>query len=131
MEADEIINCFITKVHIIYDFIKREWGFNDILIRKNKNEIPYANIDIKKSEIKRYSFHGFGCLFKFNKFEIDVELLDDAVGFTTWSVFKFVQKLNEDITEEEVYGILLEKEKLGILKRQKENFIFIPETHSV
>lgn len=122
MNIEDIIKEFLKDIKYIQIFITENWGIHNIFERKNKGDIPNVDFNIKDSLIKGYSFHGCGCLFKFKNKSVDVELLDNTLSFTLWSVKVFVYNYIKDIDDDLISKELSKLVKNNILDELNNNF---------
>lgn len=107
---------FLHKFKAIRLFINENFGFKDILIRKNQGLIKEREFGIKNSKVTGYVFHGFGCEFRLNNEIIDIEFgTNNSIGFTKWSFFSYCKQFNTHITELEVEKYLQRQVEMNSL----------------
>lgn len=111
---------FIERFKITLLFISENFGDKDVLKLKNQGAIQARNLDIRNSKISGYIFHGFGCEFRFKNNILDVEFDNDNIGFTSWSFFSYLNKINSQTTEEEIERFLKGKVSSNELKYNKK-----------
>lgn len=113
---DSIYVDFIEKFKAVLSFISENFGNREILLRKNQGLILSRNLDVKKSKITGYIFHGSGCEFRFKNTLLDIEFDQDHIGFTGWSFYFYSQSINPQITEIETDKYLRGKVRDSELK---------------
>ena len=121
---EESLDFFVKHILVSKAFLVEKFGETDYLKLKNSGVIPHKEHNVKNSQVKGYSFHGYGCSFNFKNFEIDVEFEDDLIGFTCWAFYIFLKRRNEEVDSKEVCIFLDNQLEKGKLKKGKK--IYFP-----
>lgn len=117
---NDLFKLFLADLIYIQSFVFENFGKNKILENKNQGKFLSRDYSIKNSRIKGYAFHGYGCLFQFRDFYIDVDLRFDKVGFTIECLSKYLQQKSSEIEIGEIEKFLKTEIELKIIEFNKE-----------
>ena len=100
----EILTEYVNDIKEAECFMKKRYGEVHFLRRKNKGIIPSELNEIKNSPIESYLFHGRVCFFVKEHYTFDVEfdLNSQDLGFTEWTVLKYLKERSIDVSSKEV-----------------------------
>jgi hypothetical protein len=130
---DQIKN-YLTKLVIIVKHLEKDlvnkYNAKGILYNEVGKTIPREGTLIFFNYSVFYKFHGAGCLFKINDLELDYNMApisDNNIKISPWNFLNFLKtcsNVEDDIKsldQGQIFNILIEFEKLGILHKTPES----------
>lgn len=122
---DILFTSFLNDLKYIQTFIFEHLGKQQILLNKNKGEIAERDYSIKNSRIKGYAFHGYGCLFQFKDFHIDIDLRFDKIGFNKETLSIYCHKKGMEFLEDEIQSHLDFQIRMKKIQLSPEGIMFL------